>query len=113
MTHSSIQSDRRSNERASGQITSLTSLHKQVEGYMRSENLQLPYKYDGHLGQDGQDGHHGRHGHHGSHGHHGRPGHHGHHGHQCRHDRDGHGDQVTCEKQLSEFFPKRNHSFVL
>ena len=46
-----------------------TSLHKQVGGYMRPDNLQLacvlPYKHDGH---------HGRHGHHGCHGHHGHHG---------------------------------------
>ena len=45
--HSSIQSDRLGNARASGQIISLISLHKQVGGYMRSDDFQLPNKDDG------------------------------------------------------------------
>jgi len=84
LTHLSIQSNQRDNARASGQIISLTSLHKQFEGYMRSDNLQLLYKYDGHHGQDGQDGHHDRYGYHGRHGHHGRLGRQGCHGHHGR-----------------------------
>ena len=52
-----------------------TSLHKQVGGYMRSDNLQLNCVQPP-TSIDGQDGYHGCHDHYGHHGHHGHQGHH-------------------------------------
>ena len=65
----SFQSDRRSNARAFGQITSNFLTQRCWRLYRINLpvcNLQLPYKYDG---NHGGDGHHGKDGHHGQAGH--------------------------------------------